>query len=296
MGLSSLQKCTAAIRMLAYGMSADAVDEYLRLGRTNARTTLLKFTEGVIACFGEKYLRRPTNTNLERLLGQGERRGFAGMIGSIDCSCNDLNVLYRSPIFDDVLHWRAPGVNFMVNGQHYSMGYYLTDGIYPQWAAFIQGFSLPQTDKQRVFADRQAAVHKDVEFAFGVLQARFAIIRKLSLARDEDILNNIMFACIIMHNMIVEDEGESYIQYADTREFIKDRPRNRGSASATTSVEAPFEYANERPFNMDQYLARRAAIRDKPTHISLKSDLIEHIWQRYGRNNEQQSKYLDYLR
>ena len=28
-GLSPLQKCTAAIRMLAYGVSADAVDDYL---------------------------------------------------------------------------------------------------------------------------------------------------------------------------------------------------------------------------------------------------------------------------
>ena len=30
--LSPLQKCTAAIRVLAYGSAADAVDEYLRLG------------------------------------------------------------------------------------------------------------------------------------------------------------------------------------------------------------------------------------------------------------------------
>jgi hypothetical protein len=34
MGLSSLQKCTAALRMLAYGIAADAADatdEYVRL-------------------------------------------------------------------------------------------------------------------------------------------------------------------------------------------------------------------------------------------------------------------------
>ena len=30
LGLSTLQKCTAAIRVLAYGNAADAVDEYLR--------------------------------------------------------------------------------------------------------------------------------------------------------------------------------------------------------------------------------------------------------------------------
>ncbi|CAI0392820.1 unnamed protein product [Linum tenue] len=33
--LSPLQKCTAAIRMLAYDVAADVVDEYLRIGTLN---------------------------------------------------------------------------------------------------------------------------------------------------------------------------------------------------------------------------------------------------------------------
>ena len=33
-GLSTLQKCTAAMRMLAYGCCADAVDEYCRMGES----------------------------------------------------------------------------------------------------------------------------------------------------------------------------------------------------------------------------------------------------------------------
>ena len=36
MGLSPIQKCTAAMRMLAYGVSADAVDDYVRIGRRTA--------------------------------------------------------------------------------------------------------------------------------------------------------------------------------------------------------------------------------------------------------------------
>lgn len=31
-GLSQLQKCTAAIRMLAYGAPADALDEVIKIG------------------------------------------------------------------------------------------------------------------------------------------------------------------------------------------------------------------------------------------------------------------------
>ncbi|XP_021724329.1 uncharacterized protein LOC110691701 [Chenopodium quinoa] len=109
-------------------------------------------------------------------------------------------------LFDEVLHGRAPPVNFTVNGHEYNMAYYLADGIYPKWANFIQGITHPQLQKDKMFADHQAAARKDVERAFGVLQARFAIIRKPSLAYNEDMLRDIMKACIIMHNMIVEDE------------------------------------------------------------------------------------------
>jgi hypothetical protein len=49
------------------------------------------------------------------------------------------------------------------------MGYYLTDGIYPEWAAFMKTISLPQTNKQKLFAKFQEGVRKDVERAFGVL-------------------------------------------------------------------------------------------------------------------------------
>ena len=83
--LSALQKCTAAIRVLAYGYAADAVDEYLRLGATTARLCVEHFVEGIINLFGDEYLRRPTPADLERLLYIGEQRGFPGMIGSMDC-------------------------------------------------------------------------------------------------------------------------------------------------------------------------------------------------------------------
>ena len=83
--LSPLQKCTAAIRQLAYGGAADAIDEYVRMAETTARKCLHHFTAGIIHLFGDEYLRHPTPEDLERLLAVGEQRGFPGMIGSIDC-------------------------------------------------------------------------------------------------------------------------------------------------------------------------------------------------------------------
>ncbi|XP_021766662.1 putative nuclease HARBI1 [Chenopodium quinoa] len=338
LGLSPLQKCTAAIRMLAYGVAADAVDEYLRLGQTTSRQALQHFCQGVISQFESEYLRKPTDEDLRRILHQNDLRGFPGMIGSIDCmhwewkncptawkaqyagrsksatlileavadqdlwiwhaffgmpgSCNDLNVLYRSPVFDDVLQGHAPPINFTVNGHQYELGYYLADGIYPRWPTFIQGITHPHVRKDKLFSDQQAAVRKDVERAFGVLQARFAILRQPALAYDEDILCDIMKACIIMHNMIVEDERHNYAR-ADVlrRYYEEDRPqrtvrRADPSTSATVFNNEPFEFNVGRPPNIDfnTYLERRISLRDREIHSSLKQDLVEHIWQNFRHN------------
>nr|XP_025703129.1 glutathione S-transferase T3-like [Arachis hypogaea] len=53
-GLSPLQKCTAAIRMLAYGIAADAVDDYVRIGENTTIEYLEKFVEGVISVFQDE--------------------------------------------------------------------------------------------------------------------------------------------------------------------------------------------------------------------------------------------------
>ena len=85
LGLSSLQKITAALRMLSYGVSGDFIDEYVRIGETTALESLKKFVTAVIDVFSEEYLRKPNNEDIARLLAHGKRRGFPGMLGSIDC-------------------------------------------------------------------------------------------------------------------------------------------------------------------------------------------------------------------
>uniref|UniRef100_A0A0D3AV34 DDE Tnp4 domain-containing protein n=1 Tax=Brassica oleracea var. oleracea TaxID=109376 RepID=A0A0D3AV34_BRAOL len=205
-----LQKATAAIRMMAYGCPADAVDEYLRLGETTALLCLEHFAQGIINLFGDEYLRRPTPEDLQRLLDIGEIRGFSGMIGSIVCTLNDINILDRSPVFDDISQGRALKVNYIVNGHEYHLAYYLTDGIYPKWATFVQSIPLPQGSKVSLFAIHQEVVRKDVKRAFGVLQARFAVVKNPYLLWDKIKIGKIMRACIILHNMILEDEREGY--------------------------------------------------------------------------------------
>ena len=71
------------------------------------------------------------------------------------------------------MHGRAPDVAFTVNGNNYSMGYYLTDGIYPEWQIFVKSISAPQGEKQKYFAEKQEGERKDVERGFAAIQVSF---------------------------------------------------------------------------------------------------------------------------
>ncbi|XP_074352013.1 uncharacterized protein LOC141691173 [Apium graveolens] len=222
-GLSSLQKITAALRIIAYGVSADAVDDYIRIGKSTAIESVRRFVISIVQIFGEQYLRRPNNVDIRRLMEVAEQQGFPGMLGSIDCmhwrwkncptawhgafsghyreltiileaiashdlwlwhtyfglpgSLNDINVLDRSNLFSEWAEGRAPEVTYTINGHIYDMGYYLADGIYPPYSTFVKTVSAPQGNKRKHFAQMQESARKDVERAFGVLQARFAVVR-----------------------------------------------------------------------------------------------------------------------
>ncbi|XP_058769083.1 uncharacterized protein LOC131642938 [Vicia villosa] len=177
MGLSPLQKCTSAIRMLAYGSSANIVDKYVLIGESIAIECLERFVRDVNEVFGAEYLRRPNNNDVEHLLQIGESRRFPGMLGSIDCmhwewknclvawkgqfcrsdhgSNNDINVLNQSNVFNDILEGRTATVQYTINGTPYNMGYYLADGIYPEWDTFVKTISMPQGEKRKLFAQHQ---------------------------------------------------------------------------------------------------------------------------------------------
>jgi hypothetical protein len=155
---------------------------------------------------------------------------YFGMPGG----CNDINVLHKSPVFSPYLSQQSPNVSFTVNGYSYNMGYFLADGIYPEWQAFVKIVRNPIDHKKAFFARAQEAVRKDIERAFGVLQARWVVVRGPAYGWDHDEISNIMTTCIILHIMIIEDEREhandtSFERLGDQADPTTGSDRVRGS-------------------------------------------------------------------
>jgi hypothetical protein len=71
--------------MLSYGVPADFMDQYIRIGESTVIQSLRRFVIAVVEVFGEEYLRSPNKNDTSRLLAIRQRRGFPGMLRSLDC-------------------------------------------------------------------------------------------------------------------------------------------------------------------------------------------------------------------
>ena len=178
MGLTGIQKMTAALRMIAYGGPADAQDENLKMAESTVLECLDHFCQAIVDVYGNQYLRRPNEADIAMLMDMHGSRGWPGMLGSLDCmhwewkncskayagayqgksltstiiletvasydlwiwyaffgmpgSNNDLNVVKRSMLFNDLANGRSVPYHFTLEGHVYDHGYYLGDGIYPE--------------------------------------------------------------------------------------------------------------------------------------------------------------------
>uniref|UniRef100_A0A453I8M5 Uncharacterized protein n=1 Tax=Aegilops tauschii subsp. strangulata TaxID=200361 RepID=A0A453I8M5_AEGTS len=78
-----------------------------------------------------------------------------------------INILNRSPLFKRLISRDAPACNYKIMDNEYSMGYYLTDGIYPEWATLVKSIKekngVPLTRKEAHFTKAQEAARKDIE-------------------------------------------------------------------------------------------------------------------------------------
>jgi len=311
-GFTTVQKVTAALRILAYGGAADRLDEYFHMGESTILESVREFTSTMIDIYGDWYLRQPNAQDVAKLLAKAEERGFPGMLGSIDCmhwewekcptrlhgqyrghhkkptiileavashnlhiwhaffgmpgSLNDINVRHRSHVFDSISSGTCAPVNFNVNGTDYNMGYLLANGIYPPWRTLVKGLRCPQTMKETYFTSKQSAHRKDVERAFGVLQAKYQIVKGPARTWKPSELKKIMECVVIMHNMGIEyEEGLEELRAEDYED-------------ATPARLNPNRNVPE----IHRLIAGHRQIESRSGHDQLTADLMEHVWSTYG--------------
>ncbi|GKD96587.1 ALP1-like protein [Tanacetum coccineum] len=172
--------------------------------------------------FKAQYVRRDHGPNpfilLEAVASQDLWiwHAFFGVAGSN----NDINVLYQSPLFNDLKTGRAPEIPFVANGVTYPSGYYLVDGIYPELAPLVKTIPEPADDdhKRILYKQKQESARKDVERAFGVLKKKWAILANPTRALKKERIINMMYTCIILHNMI-----RKYKKYAISPKWFREK-------------------------------------------------------------------------
>lgn len=334
LGIHPMVRLISVLRIFAYGLSFDEVDELCEISESEARNSFISYISIMPELFEATYLRCPTTSDLKRILAINDRRGFPGCVGSWDCqhwqwkncpvqlagqckgkekkptivleaicdgelwiwacnygnpgSMNDINILDASSIVEKVLNGELlPDFQFKVNGKPYSMLYYLVDGIYPNWAMFIDTIAEAINKKEKTFSGAQEAVRKDIERAFGVLLSRWHLLAKPCNYRDRKTINNIMKTAIIMHNMIVELRHDGYESqlFEEAKVAIE-----RGIFLNEEGEEKEFEWSTQEVVNQmessiiwAQHINKRESrVTDEVMHYALKGDLVEHIWARNG--------------
>ncbi|XP_071693080.1 uncharacterized protein [Rutidosis leptorrhynchoides] len=181
-------KCTSAMCQLAYGLY---VDEYLRKPTSRDIACLYSAHEekhrfkgmlGSIDCMHWKWKNCPNAWKGQYTSGhQGHSTIVFEAVASYDTwiwhaffgaagANNDVNVLNQSSLFDDIKNGNAPFAPFTVNGNEYTNGYYLADGIYPDWSTLMKAYSTPTDEPRAKFKRFQESARKDVERTFGILQ------------------------------------------------------------------------------------------------------------------------------
>ena len=168
-----------------------------------------------------------------------------------------------------------PKFKYVINNTEREDIYFLVDGIYPRWNCFVSSFTNPADAKQKHFASCQEASRKDVERAFGVLQARFAILRMPSRLLSLPRMHDIMLTCIILHNMIQEDEG--FLDTVETMRRVSTLHQNAGDTMELLMA-PPIQ---ERTLAL--LLKNMRLVKNSDESGKLKNDLIEHLWSLHGQ-------------
>lgn len=108
-------------------------------------------------------------------------------------------------------------------------------------------------DKRMLYNRKHEATRKDVERAIGVLKKKWKMLKVLARGLSQCDFQNIVYTCIILHNMII---------------------RNKGRVICDTWFEYESHCDHDPLRSHEQSLVVTQEIMDRTTHLNLKADLV----------------------
>jgi hypothetical protein len=95
LGATSLQKVVAAVHILAYGVSVDFLDDYVRMGEGTIIEVLQHVVMAVVEVFKEKYLRTPNANDIVVLMTMNNAREFWSNLVALTSCIGDERIAQR---------------------------------------------------------------------------------------------------------------------------------------------------------------------------------------------------------
>lgn len=195
-------------------------------------------------------------------------------------SKNDKSVLNQSTLFNDIRtgNWPRFKPNINVGGTLIDWFYYLSDGIYPRFRIFAKPHPDARTPKERWYNAAHASARKGVERVFGVLDGQFEILKRPARLAHLFELSDVVHACVILHNMIVEERG-----YEGTAKFRIEENMRQTVPTSIESVQRRAHCSYEQAQLWRDMLDPLESIDD---HVKLQGALMQNIWNAHGDNTE----------
>ena len=85
--------------------------------------------------------------------------------------------------------------------------YLICDGGYTNEPFFINPFGSRWLPSEVYWSEWLESVRKDVECCFGILKARFRILKHPILLQSQSVIDNVFHTCCMIHNILLNFDG-----------------------------------------------------------------------------------------
>ena len=92
--------------------------------------------------------------------------------------------------------------------------YLIVDGGYHMWKQLMCGYGRAVDEKQAAYTSRITSARKDVECAFGILKARFRILKLPLQFQSAASIDAVFRSCLVLHSMILAADGRRYVGHS----------------------------------------------------------------------------------